>query len=70
MEAYRSSNWGKYFSKIEEFDAETGIENVSKESHTTEIDRYDAKGQRLTAPTKGINIVKFSDGSVRKETIK
>ena len=70
VEAYRLSNWGKYFSQIEEFDAETGIENVSKESHVTATERYDAKGQCLTTPTKGINIVRFNDGSARKVIVK
>ena len=31
-----------------------------------EVSRYSVNGQQLTAPTKGVNIVKYSDGSVRK----
>ena len=27
-------------------------------------------GQLLSAPTKGVNIVKYSDGSVKKVTVK
>ena len=39
-------------------------------SDAKELSRYSVNGQRLTAPTKGLNIVKYSDGSVRKEMVK
>lgn len=33
-------------------------------------DRYSVNGQKLAAPTKGLNIVRMSDGSVRKVVVK
>ena len=46
------------------------IENVATDLPAKEIGRYNVKGQRISAPQKGINIVKFSDGKVLKEIVK
>lgn len=35
-----------------------------------EVARYNANGQRINAPVRGVNIVKFSDGSVVKVMVK
>lgn len=53
---------------VSEVDA--GITDAVMTSDAKEISRYSANGQHLTAPTKGLNIVKYSDGSVRKEMVK
>ena len=63
-DAYKSSEFG-YFEKIVEFDA-TGIDKVTTSNDAKELSRYSVNGQRLAAPTKGLNIVKYSDGSVKK----
>lgn len=48
-----------------------GIEGVvSKDSNAMEVARYNANGVRLNAPQHGLNIVKMSDGTTRKEMIK
>ena len=49
---------------------ETGIDNTMVSSEVKEVSRFSSQGQRLTAPTKGVNIVKYFDGSVRKEIVK
>ena len=68
-EAYQADSvWGK-FGTIVEYDV-TGIDKVTTAKDAKELSRYSANGQRLTAPTKGLNIVKYSDGSVRKEMVK
>ena len=66
-DAYKSSEFG-YFEKIVEFDA-TGIDKVTTSTNAKEVSRYSANGQRLSAPAKGLNIVKYSDGSVKKVAI-
>ncbi len=43
----------------------TGVEGIT-ENEAVEVERYNAMGVRIFAPEKGINIVKMSDGSVRK----
>ena len=59
--------WGD-FGKIVEFDA-TGIDKVTTSNDTKELSRYSVNGQRLSAPAKGLNIVKYSDGSVKKVVV-
>ena len=59
--------WGD-FGKIVEFDA-TGIDKVTTSNDAKELSRYSVNGQRLSAPTKGLNIVKYSDGSVKKVAV-
>ena len=66
-DAYKSSEFG-YFEKIVEFDA-TGIDKVTTSTNAKEVSRYSANGQRLSAPAKGLNIVKYSDGSVKKVVV-
>ena len=45
------------------------LRNVATSTDAKEISRYSANGQRLSAPTKGLNIVKYSDGSVKKVVV-
>ena len=59
--------WGD-FGKIVEFDA-TGIDKVTTSTDAKELSRYSVNGQRLSAPAKGLNIVKYSDGSVKKVAV-
>lgn len=66
-DAYFWSSFG-YFDKIVEFDA-TGIDKVAISTNAKEVSRYSANGQRLSAPAKGLNIVKYSDGSVKKVVV-
>ena len=66
-DAYKSSEFG-YFEKIVEFDA-TGIDKVTTSTDVKEVSRYSANGQRFSAPAKGLNIVKYSDGSVKKVAV-
>ena len=64
---YRSSEFG-YFENIVEFDA-TGIDKTTTSTDAKEVSRYSVNGQRLVGPTKGLNIVKYSDGSVKKVVV-
>ena len=64
---YKSSDFG-YFENIVEFDA-AGIDKVTTSTDAKEISRYSVNGQRLSAPVKGLNIVKYSDGSVKKVAV-
>ena len=66
---YWLSGFGDYFENIVEFDA-TGIDKTTTSTDVEEVARYSVNGQRLSAPTKGLNIVKYSDGSVRKVAVR
>lgn len=67
-DAYRFSEWGGG-DNIVEFDA-TNIRNIVAEPEVQENARYAVNGQRLTAPVKGINLVKYNNGRVKKEIVK
>ena len=66
---YRLAGFGDYFENIVEFDA-TGIDKTTTSTDVEEVARYSVNGQRLSAPTKGLNIVKYSDGSVKKVAVR
>lgn len=53
------------------FDA-TGITSAQQDSNATvkEVARYTVDGKFTAAPVKGVNIVKMSDGTTRKEMVK
>ena len=59
--------WGD-FENIVEFDP-TGIDKTTTSTDAKEVSRYSVNGQRLSAPSKGLNIVKYSDGSVKKVAV-
>lgn len=65
---YRLSEFG-YFENIVEFDP-TGIDKTTTSTDVEEVSRYSVNGQRLAVPVKGLNIVKYSDGSERKVVVK
>ena len=65
---YFISDFGNYFENIVEFDP-TGIDKTTTSTDVEEVSRYSVNGQRLVGPTKGLNIVKYSDGSVKKVAV-
>ena len=70
-EAYiQSVGWKKFFD-IQEMDEETTpIASVTLKKKKNIIGRYNASGQKLNSPQKGINIIKYSDGTTKKVIIK
>ena len=68
-DAYWLSEWGDIFENIVEFDA-TNIRNIVAEPEVQENARYAVNGRRLIAPVKGINLVKYNNGRVKKEIVK
>ena len=65
---YKLADVWKNFGKIIEYDT-TGVDKVTTRSDVKEISRFSLDGQRLTAPTKGMNIVVYSDGSIKKVAV-
>lgn len=66
---YWLSGFGDYIENIVEFEA-TGIDKTTTSTDVEEVARYSVNGQRLSVPTKGLNIVKYSDGSVKKVAVR
>lgn len=66
--AYQNSKW-RYCKEIIEMET-SGIDSVILNPDAKEVSRYSADGQQLAVPVKGLNIVKYSDGSARKVVVK
>ncbi len=49
---------------------ETGITGATMEDGATETGRYTLDGKKTDTPQKGVNIVRYSDGTVRKALVK
>ena len=47
-----------------------GIEEVKASEDAVEIARYDIQGRKIAKPQKGINIIRYSDGTTRKVLVK
>ena len=48
----------------------TGIEDVTTGTEATGVARYTVNGVQFSAPVKGVNILKMSDGTTRKVLVK
>lgn len=62
---YKATVWGTCFDKFAEY-TPTGINQPYAMNKVKELARYSADGKRLKTQTRGLNIVSFSDGSVKK----
>ncbi len=74
-EAYENTSGWLFYredhrTNIVEFDV-TGIDGPKIEiAAPVEIGRYTLDGRRISSPQKGVNIVRYSDGSVRKVMVR
>ena len=48
----------------------TAVKSVSTDNQATPTARYNAAGMRLATPQRGLNLIRMSDGSVRKVLVK
>ena len=63
--AYQAADqWKEFFFMYD------GVEGVEMDNNAVEVARYDIHGRLLSEPTPGINIVKYSNGTTRKEIVK
>lgn len=58
------------FENIVEYEIATGIDKVPTAIYNKEVSRYAADGKQLYVPTKGMNIMKYSNGTVKKVVVK
>lgn len=71
--AYATHPFWKLFKDIQEMENGTGVDDTlidGTNSDAVEVERYDVNGRLLSKPTRGLNIVKLSNGKVRKEFVK
>ena len=67
-QAYSGTEVWREFGEIKEYDV-SGVGKVDNHSEAKEVSRYSLDGQRLSAPVKGLNIVRYSDGSIKKVVV-
>lgn len=56
------------FGDIQEYEI-SAVNQPAHHSEVKEVSRYSLDDQRLTAPVKGLNIVRYSDGTIKKEAV-
>jgi hypothetical protein len=69
IDEYKALDIWKEFAKIEEYDPSTGIKSHAA-ARAEESALFTLNGQQVRTAKKGINIIRMSDGSVRKEIVK
>ncbi len=69
LEAYATADQWKDFSHIEEIDV-TSVIGIEAEDEAQELYRYTIDGKRIDNLQKGINIIKYSDGTTKKVLVK
>ena len=67
-QAYAETEVWRDYGEIKEYDV-SGVDKVDNHSEPKEVSRYSLDGQRLSAPVKGLNIVRYSDGSIKKVVV-
>lgn len=65
---YSGTEVWRDFGEIKEYDI-SGVDKVDNHSEAKEASRYSLDGQRLSVPVKGLNIVRYSDGSIKKVVV-
>lgn len=64
-QAYRDDERWNAFSEIREFDTTTSVKPVEYDN-VVPVEWYNLSGTKLSTPQRGINIIRYSDGTVRK----
>ena len=71
----KTSDGDTFYGEVRTFETggnPTGIIGISMEagSEVHEVARYNLQGRRLSSPERGVNIIRMSDGTVRKVLVK
>ncbi len=69
LEAYKAADQWKDFNNMEEME-DTGISLPGSNVKGEMVKRYDTNGRMTDKPTKGLNILKMGDGTVKKVMVK
>ena len=58
------------FLKNKKFSTDIENEPQTPDASKKELERYDVDGRRISAPTRGINVVRYKDKTVKKVIVK
>lgn len=67
VEAYRAAPGWKHFTQIYPISELSGIDDIVVAGQPAEIGRYDLNGRPVDSAYRGITVVKYSDGTAKKE---
>ena len=67
VEIYKTSNVWHNFFEIKEYDDASSISQISIEDNLGIVGIFDISGHKIMYPQKGLNIIKYSDGTVEKK---
>lgn len=70
LDIYKKAYGWRNFQNIQEIELVTDIISVLSTKEKVETNRYNTSGQLVKTPQKGINIIKYSDGTTKKVIIK
>lgn len=62
--------WNNFWNLKEDNGLDTGINNASTTINAEELTRYTVNGKKISAPSKGFNIIRYNDGSVKKVVVR
>ncbi len=68
IDKYKATEGWKDFAHIEENNDDTGIEKLTSKDNVKDIQSL--RGIKVQSPSKGINIIKMKDGTVKKVLVK
>ncbi len=63
VNSYKSADVWKNFGTVSD------VEAINIDDNVVEVERYNVNGEKLSAPQVGVNIVKMSDGTVKKVVV-
>lgn len=61
----KTEGWDKFF-EIKEYDGSAAVTSIIPDDNLTIIEIFDISGRKIHQLQKGLNIVKYSDGTVKK----
>ena len=70
IEKYENADYWRYFQVIKEIGTQTGIDSATASDAAKEVARYGINGQLLNGQAKDLNIVKYSDGTIKRVMVK
>ena len=68
-DAYMRAGWNEWFADVQEYDYATEMSVVQADESVT-VSRHALDGTRLQHPTRGLNIIRMKDGSVKKVMVR
>ena len=62
-----------FFGEVQTFSTDVdpdGIGGIRADEEAAEVARYDIQGRAIDKPQRGLNIIRYSDGTTRKVVVK